>query len=119
MRLKLVMTGLVLVLAALAMAQTREEPETAPVVVAESDDDEALFGQSELTAVLPPPLALGADLGNSCVCVCRQAEEPRAQRWAYYERSIVSGCQWSGRVCVVEGTLGNLGACTESPAPLS
>ena len=114
MRLKLVMTGALLVLAALAMAQTMDEP---PVSFAD-DPDQPLAGQAELTALAQPPLQLGADLGNACVCMCRQAEEPRAQRWGHYERSIVSGCQWSGRVCVVEGTLGTIGACSESPAPL-
>ncbi len=114
MKLKLVMTGLVLVLAALAMAQTTDEPE----VVFEDDPDQPLAGLVELSALAPQPLELGADLGNACVCVCRQAEPPRAERWGYYERSIVSGCQWSARVCVVDGTLGTIGACTESAAPL-
>ena len=114
MKVKIVMAGLVLALAALAMAQTMEEP----AAVVDDDPDQALAGQTELTALLPPQLELGADLGNACVCVCRQADPPRTERWGYYERSIVSGCQWSGRICVVEGTLGTLGACTESAAPL-
>ena len=114
MRRKLVMTGLVLVLAALAMAQTMDEPQE----TFEDDPDQPVAGQEELRAVLPPPLELGSDLGNACVCVCRQADPPRAQRWGHYERSIVSGCQWGGRVCVVDGTLGTIGACTESVAPL-
>ena len=114
MKLKLAMTGVVLVLAALAMAQTMEEP---PVVF-EDDAEQRLAGQAELTALAPSVLELGADLGNACVCMCRQADPPRAERWGHYERSIVSGCQWSGRVCVVEGSLGSIGACTESPAPL-
>jgi hypothetical protein len=114
MRLKLVMTGVVLVLAALAMAQTIDE---LPVVF-EDADDQPLAGQAELAALAPPPLELGADLGNACVCICRQADPPRTERWAHYERSIVSNCQWTGRVCVVEGALGTIGACTESVAPL-
>ena len=117
MRLKTVLTGVVLVvlvLAALAVAQTMEEP----AVTFVDDPDAAVAGQEQLSALVPPALELGADLGNSCVCVCRQAEEPRAERWGHYERSIVSGCQWTGRVCVIEGTLGTLGACVESPAPL-
>lgn len=114
MRLKIVMTVAVLVLAALAMAQTMDEP----AVVFEDDSDLPLAGQAELIAVAPPALGLGADLGNACVCVCRQAAPPRTERWGHYERSIVSNCQWAGRVCVVEGALGTIGACTESPAPL-
>jgi hypothetical protein len=114
MKLKLVMTGVVLVLAALAMAQTVDEP---PVAL-DDDPDQPLAGQAELTALAPPALQLGADLGNACVCICRQADPPRAERWGYYERSIVSGCQWTGRVCIVESTLGTIGACTESAAPL-
>ena len=82
------------------------------------DADQQLAGIAELTALAPPPLQLGADLGNACICLCRQADPPHTQRWEYYERSIISGCQWSDRVCVVEGTLGTLGACTDSPAPL-
>jgi hypothetical protein len=114
MKLKLMMTGGVLVLAALAVAQTMEEPATDFA----EDPDQPLAGQEQLSALLPPALDLGADLGNACVCICRQAAAPRAERWGYYERSIVSGCQWSGRVCVVEGELGTIGACTESAAPL-
>ena len=114
MRLKLVMTGAILALAALAMAQTMEET---PVELAD-DGDQQLAGVADLAALAPPPLQLGADLGNACVCLCRQADAPRAQRWGYYERSIISGCQWSNRVCVVDGALGTLGACTDSPAPL-
>jgi hypothetical protein len=114
MRLKLLMTGMVLVLAALAMAQTMDEP---PEAYAD-DSDRPLAGQAELTALAPPPLQLGADLGNACVCLCRQAAPPRGERWGHYERSIVAGCQWTGRVCLVEGELGKIGACTESPAPL-
>ncbi len=117
MRLKLVMTGMVLVLAALAalaMAQTMDEsPETYL-----DDSDQPLAGQAALTALAPPPLQLGADLGNACVCLCRQAAPPRTERWGHYERSIVTGCQWTGRVCLVDGALGKIGACTESPAPL-
>ena len=115
MKLKIVMAGLVLVVAALAMAQTMDE---AVQPAFDDDPDQPLAGQAELAALAPAPLELGADLGNACVCVCRQAEPPRTERWGYYERSLVSGCQWSGRVCVVEGTLGTLGACTESAAPL-
>ena len=115
MKLKLLMTGVVLVVAALAMAQTMDEPPAA----FDDDPDRPPAGQMELAALASPPLGLGADLGNACVCMCRQAAPPRTQRWEYYERSIVSGCQWSGRVCVVEGALGTLGACTESPAPLN
>lgn len=114
MRLKLVMTGAILVLAALAMAQTMEEP---PAERGD-DADQAVAGLAELAALAPPPLQLGADLGNACVCLCRQAAPPHTQRWGHYERSIISGCQWSDRVCVVDGTLGTLGACTDSPAPL-
>ncbi|MFQ5351281.1 MAG: hypothetical protein ACE5EG_12640 [Thermoanaerobaculia bacterium] len=114
MRLKLVITGVALVVAALAMAQTMEEP----AVILEDDPDQPLAGQAELASVVTGPLELGADLGNSCICICRSAHPPVAERWGYYERSIVSNCQWTGRVCVVEGMLGTLGACTESPAPL-
>ena len=114
MRLKLVMTGAILALAALAMAQTMDEP---PAAFAD-DADRPLAGLAELTALTPPPLQLGSDLGNACVCLCRQADPPRLERWGHYERSIVSGCKWSNRVCVVEGTLGTIGACTDSPAPL-
>ena len=114
MKVKLMMTGVVLVLAALAMAQTTDEP----AVVFDDDPDQPLAGQVELTALAPAALRLGADLGNACVCMCRQANPPRAERWGHYERSIVSGCQWSGRVCIVEGAIGTIGACTESPAPL-
>lgn len=115
MRLKLVFTGIVLVTAALAVAQTMDQP---PVVV-EDDPDQPVVGSSQLAALARPPLELGADLGNACVCVCRQADPPRSERWNYYERSIVSGCQWTGRVCVAGGdTLGTIGACTEAPAPL-
>ena len=114
MKLKLVMTGVVLVLAALAMAQTVDEP----AVVFEDDSDLPLAGQAELIALAPPALQLGADLGNACVCMCRQADPPRAERWTHYERSVVSNCLWTGRVCVVEGRLGTIGACIESPAPL-
>lgn len=115
MKLKLLMTGVVLVVAALAMAQTMDSP----AVELEDDPDQPPAGQAALAALASPALALGADLGNACVCMCRQAEPPRAARWGYYERSIVSGCQWSGRVCVVEGALGTIGACTESAAPLN
>jgi len=101
--------------AALAVAQTMDPP----VTVIDDDDDQTLAGQAELLTLAPPPLELGADLGNACVCHCRQAETPRTSRWGYYERSIVTGCQWSGRVCVVEGMLGSIGACTESAAPLN
>ena len=114
MKLRLVMTGVVLVLAALAMAQTADEPPAVP----ENDADQPLAGQVALAALAPPALQLGADLGNACVCVCRRADPPGNERWGYYERSIVSGCQWSGRVCVVEGALGSIGVCTESAAPL-
>lgn len=114
MRLKLVMTGFALIVAALAVAQTIDEP----AVAFEDDPDQPLAGQTELTALLPPALELGVDLGNACVCICRQADPPRIERWGYYERSIVSNCQWAGRVCVVEGMLGTIGACAESPAPL-
>lgn len=114
MRLKLVLTGVALIGAALAMAQTMDEP---PVAGAD-DPDQPVAGQARLSALAQPPLALGADLGNACVCVCRQADPPRNERWGYYERSIVSGCQWTDRVCVAEGMLGTLGACTEAPAPL-
>jgi hypothetical protein len=51
--------------------------------------------------------------------MCRQADSPRLERWGYYERSIVSGCQWSDRICIVDGALGSIGACTESPAPIN
>ncbi len=115
MRLKLVMTGAILVLAALAMAQTMDEQ---AVEITDEADPQAVAGLAELTALAPPPLQLGADLGNACVCLCRQADPPHTQRWGHYERSIISGCKWSNRVCVVEGTLGTLGACTDSPAPL-
>ena len=114
MRLKLLMAGGVLVLAALAVAQTMEEPATTLV----DDPDQQLAGQVQLNALGPRPLELGADMGNACVCLCRQADPPRNERWGYYERSIVSGCQWAGRVCAVEGGLGTLGACTNAPAPL-
>ena len=114
MRLKLVMTGVVLVVAALAMAQTMDDPSQALV----DDPDQPPAGQAELTALAPPPLGLGADLGNACICLCRQATPPRSERWSHYERSIVTGCQWTGRVCVVDGALGKIGACAESPAPL-
>lgn len=114
MRLKLAMTGILLVLAALAVAQTMDEPQA----VAVDDPDQPLAGQAELTMLAPPPLQLGADLGNACICLCRQAGGQRTERWGHYERSIVTGCQWSGRVCVVEGSLGKIGACTDSPAPL-
>ena len=114
MKLKLVMTGVVLVLAALAVAQTTDE---APGAF-EDDADRPLAGLAELTIVAPAALELGADLGNACICMCRQADPPRAERWGYFERSIVSGCQWTSRVCIVEGALGTIGACTESPAPL-
>lgn len=114
MRLRLVMTGAILVLAALAMAQTMEEPQADLV----REGEQQLAGVAELAALAPPPLQLGADLGNACICLCRQADPPRAQRWGHYERSIISGCQWSNRVCVVDGALGTLGACTDSPAPL-
>ena len=117
MRRKLVMTGVAmvaLILAALAVAQTLEEAAD-PFV---EDPDQPVAGQAELATLAPPALELGADLGNSCVCVCQQAEEPRARSWGHYERSIVSGCQWTGRVCVLNGALGTLGACVESPAPL-
>jgi len=114
MKLKLVMTGVVLVLAALAMAQTTDEP----AVVFDDDPDRPMAGQAELIALAPPALELGADLGNACVCMCRQAGPSGAEGWSYYERSIVSGCRWTGRVCVVEGALGTIGACTASAAPL-
>ena len=117
MRVKLVMTGVALValvLAALAVGQTMQEP----ALELADDPDQAVAGQAELAALAPPALELGADLGNSCICVCRQAGDDRRERWDHYERSIVSGCQWTGRVCVIEGTLGSLGACIESPAPL-
>lgn len=114
MRLKIVMTGVVLVLAALAVAQTMDE---SPATF-EDDVDQSLAGQAELAAVAPSALGLGADMGNACVCACRQADPPRNERWGYYERSIVSSCQWSGRICVVDGALGTIGACTEAPAPL-
>ena len=117
MRRKLVLTCVALaalVVAALAVAQTMEEP----AISFDDDADQPVAGQAELAALTPPALELGADLGNSCVCVCRGAEPPRSERWAHYERSIVSGCQWTGRVCVIEGALGSLGACVESPAPL-
>ncbi len=115
MRLKLVMTGVVLVLAALVMAQTTDEPPAA----FEDDADRPLAGMAELSAVAPTALELGADLGNACVCMCRQAAPPGAERWGYFERSIVSGCRWTSRVCVVEGALGRIGACIASPAPLN
>jgi hypothetical protein len=108
------MIGVVLVLAALAVAQTVEEP---PVIF-EAEEDGLLAGQAELARLTLPPLGLGADLGNACVCVCRQADPPQTERWSYYERSIVSNCQWSGRVCIVDGALGTIGSCTEAPAPL-
>ena len=117
MRVKLVMAGLVVVglaLAALAVAQTMQQPAARFA----GDPDQPVAGQADLAALAPPALELGADLGNSCVCVCQQAGEQRTERWGHYERSIVSGCQWTGRVCVIEGTLGTLGACIESPAPL-
>lgn len=117
MRVKLVMTAVALTglaLAALAFAQTMEEQDETFAI----DPDQPVAGRAELAAVAPPALGLGADLGNSCICVCRQASAKRTELWGHYERSIVSGCQWTGRVCVIEGTLGTLGACTESPAPL-
>jgi hypothetical protein len=115
MKWKLAMMAGLLVLAALAVAQTMEEPEA----IVDDEREQLVPGSVELGAVAPTALELGADLGNSCVCLCRQAESPRAERWGHYERSVISGCQWSGRVCVVEGGLGTIGACTESPAPLA
>ena len=113
MRLGFVATAVLLVLAALAVAQTMEEQ--APFV---DEGEQAVPGAEALSALGPTALELGADLGNACVCLCRQADPPRAERWDHYERSIVSGCQWSGRICVIDGSLGSIGACTESPAPL-
>lgn len=115
MKLRLATIAVLLALAALAVAQTMEEP---PPATVEDQAEELQPGLTALTAVAPPALELGADLGNACICLCRQAEPPQAERWEYYERSIVSGCRWSGRVCVVDGALGSIGACTESPAPL-
>ncbi len=113
MRLRLVTTAVLLILAALAVAQTVEEPPPA-----ESEAEQRLPGQTALRALVRAPLQLGADLGNACICLCRQADPPNSQHWGYYERSIISGCQWSGRVCVTGGQLGTLGACAEAPAPL-
>lgn len=115
MKLRLAILAVLLALAALAVAQTMEEP---PPPIEETEAEELLPGQSRLAAVAPPALELGADLGNACICLCRQAEQPRAERWGHYERSIVSGCRWNGRVCVIDGMLGTIGACTTSPAPL-
>ncbi len=117
MKLRVAILAMLPVLAALAVAQTTDEPP--PIIEASEDEAEQQQpGLAALNALRPPALELGVDLGNSCVCLCRQADPPRTQRWGHYERSIVSGCQWSGRICVVDGQLGSLGACTESPAPL-
>lgn len=115
MKTKLVTIAALLILATLAVAQTVEEPEPATV---DTSDDQLLPGEAALRALALAPLQLGADLGNSCICLCRQTADPRIERWGYFERSIVSGCQWSGRICVVDGQLGSIGACTASPAPL-
>ena len=114
MRRKLWMTVVVLAVAALAMAQTMEEP----AEVFDDSSEQLLAGEAELRALNRPPLELGGDLGGACACICRQADPPRAESWSYYQRSLVSGCQWAGRVCVVDGALGTLGACAEAPAPL-
>ena len=82
-------------------------------------DEELVPGEAELRAVAPSPLALGADLGNACVCLCRAAataSTPIIDEWAYFERSLVSGCDWTGRLCVTRGRLGRVGACVAAPA---
>lgn len=117
MKLRLAILAGLLALAALAVAQTMEEP---PAIeeIEETEAEGLQPGQTQLAALAPPALELGADLGNACICLCRQADPPRAERWGHYERSIVNGCRWSGRICVVDGALGTIGACTASPAPL-
>ena len=121
-RQKLSATGVLLSLALLGGG-------VAAVVVAQEEmdesrsldsarDEELIPGEAELRTLAPSALQLGADLGNACICLCRTAATPAAEEWAYFERSLVSGCGWTGRLCVAGGELGTIGACAAAPAPL-
>lgn len=102
-------------IAALSSLVSAQSPEQAAQAAAEAEEAEEEAAPSLRQQSWSQ---LGADVGNACACRCTHQVVPDIFEWGYFERSLMSGCSWEGKVCVVGGELGHLSRCTPAPAPV-